>query len=366
MNRTLLPLIFLTAATLSAQSNQGTITGTISDPAGAVIPTAQIEVRNVETGVVYRGGTSATGNYVLSVPAGTYEITVNANGFKKSVQQNVTVVTATDTRKDVTLEIGNANETVTVEASAPLLKTESGEMSHQVSISDVDQLPVLTIGGGNVVTAAGPNTLGQIRNPLQISELLPGVTFSNDNSIVVNGLPSNSETIRIEGQDSTGNIWKVMQQLSQGASVDAIQEVSVQTSNFAAEYGQVGGGYFNLTMKSGTNTLHGSAYDYLVNEFLNAGLPFTDEVTQDPAKAGQHIRNAERRNDYGFTVGGPIRIPKVYNGTNRTFFFFNFEQFREARTIANNLQTVPTVAYRNGDFGTAIFPAPVINTATGQ
>src|SRR5215831_2616265 len=96
----------LTAATLFAQSNQGTITGTVSDPAGAVVPTAQIEIKNTETGVVYRGGTSATGNYVLSVPAGTYEISVNAAGFKKFVQTNVAVVTATDTRKDVRLEPG--------------------------------------------------------------------------------------------------------------------------------------------------------------------------------------------------------------------------------------------------------------------
>ncbi|HEY7390678.1 MAG TPA: TonB-dependent receptor [Bryobacteraceae bacterium] len=367
MRRKFTTLAFLTTATLFAQSNQGTITGTVSDPAGAVVPGAMIEVKNTDTNVVYRGGTSATGNYVLSVPAGTYEISVNATGFKKFVQQNVQVVTAVDTRKDVTLEIGAANETVTVADTAPLLKSESGELSHQVEISDVDQLPVLTIGGGNLLAAANTgNTMGQIRNPLQVSELLPGVTFGNDASLVVNGLPSNSETIRIEGQDSTGNIWKVMQQLSQGASVDAIQEVSVQTSNFAAEYGQVGGGYFNLTMKSGTNALHGSAYDYFVNEALNAGLPFTDEVTQNPAKAGQHTRNAVRRNDFGFTVGGPIRIPKVYNGTNRTFFFFNFEQFREARTIANNLQTVPTDAYKSGNFATAIFPAPVINTVTGQ
>ena len=113
MIRKLTTFLFLTAATLFAQSNQGTITGTVSDPAGAVVPTAQIEIKNADTGVVYRGGTSATGNYVLSVPAGTYEVTVNAAGFKKFVQQNVTVVTATDTRKDVKLELGAASEVVT-------------------------------------------------------------------------------------------------------------------------------------------------------------------------------------------------------------------------------------------------------------
>ena len=378
MSRNLTSLVFLTAAALFAQSNQGTITGTVSDPAGAVVPAAQIEIKNSETGVVYRGGTSATGNYVLSLPAGTYEISVNAAGFKKFVQQNVAVVVATDTRKDVKLELGNANEVVTVADTAPLLKTESGEMSHLVEITDADQLPVLTIGGGAVGAAANPNGLGQIRNPLQIATLLPGVSFSNDNAMVVNGLPSNSEAISIEGQDATGNIWKVLQQTQQAASVDAIQEVSIQTSNFAAEYGQVGGGFFNFTMKSGTNTLHGSAYDYFVNEFLNAGLPFTDAGTETAAKEGQHIRNAQRRDDYGFTLGGPIKIPKVYNGTNKTFFFFNYEQFRETKTISNGLWTVPTPAYRSGNFSTSncfnyvaatnscAFSLPIVNTATGQ
>jgi Carboxypeptidase regulatory-like domain/TonB dependent receptor len=339
-----------------AQSNQGTLTGTVSDPAAAVVPSAQLEVRNTATGVVYSGGTSSTGNFVFSVPAGIYEISVNAPGFKKFVQSNVQVISATDTRKDVTLEVGSSTETISVTDTAPLLKTESGELSHTVEIEQVNQLPVLTTDSSSML---GPSAMGQIRNPLQIATILPGVTFSNDNAMVVNGMPSNSESIRIEGQDATGNIWKSIQSLSQGASVDAIQEVTVQTSNFSAEYGQVGGGYFNLTMKSGTNQLHGSVYDYFVNEFLNAGLPFTDAGTQSPDKEGEHIRNAVRRNDYGFTVGGPIVIPKVYNGRNRTFFFVNFEQFRQSNTYTNGIATVPTAAYRNGDFSMAGCFAPI-------
>ena len=351
-SRWVLSFLFLAGVYSFAQSNQGTITGTVSDPAGAVVPAAQIEIKNTETGVVYRGGTSATGNYLLAVPSGTYEISVNAAGFKKLVQQNVQVISATDTRRDVKLEIGSASEAVTVTESAPLLKTESGELSHLVTTKDANELPVLTLAGGGFTPVAGAG-MGNIRNPLQVVNLLPGVAFSNDNAMVVNGLPSNSEAIRIEGQEATGNIWKAVQQLSQGASIDAIQEVSVQTSNFAAEYGQVGGGYFNFTMKSGTNQLHGAAYDYFVNEALNAGLPFTDAGATNAAKAGQHIRNAVRRNDYGLTVGGPIRIPKVYNGQNKSFFFFNFEQFRESRTISNTITTVPTAAYRSGNFATS-------------
>jgi hypothetical protein len=348
-------MVCLTGVGAFAQTNLGTITGTISDPAAAVVPAAQLEVKNTATGVIYRGGTSGTGNYVLSVPAGTYEISVNAPGFKKFLESNVQVTVATDTRKDITLEIGSSAEVISVTDTAPLLKTESAEMSHLVNIDDADQLPVLTTASSNMFGAAA---MGQIRNPLEIANLLPGVTFSNDNAVVVNGMPSNSEAIRIEGQDSTGNIWKSIQSYSQGASVDAIQEVSVQTSNFSAEYGQVGGGFFNLTMKSGTNQFHGSGYDYFVNEFLNAGIPFTDAGTQSPLKEGQHIRNTVRRNDYGFTVGGPIKIPKVYNGTNRTFFFVNFEQFRQSNTYTSGLSTVPTQAYRDGDFSTAGCFAP--------
>jgi len=356
----LFAFVIVTAAIAFAQSNQGTITGTISDPAGAVIASAQIEVRNADTGVVYRGGSSNTGNFVIPVPAGTYELSTTVAGFKKFVESNIQVIVATDTRKDIKLDIGQTSEVLLVADTAPLLKTESGEMSHLVEVKDAVELPLLTISGGGY---AGATQMGNIRNPLQTSLLLPGVAFANDMALVVNGLPSNSETIRIEGQDSTGTLWKVYQQRSQTMSVEAVQEVNVQTSNFAAEYGQAGGGYFNFTMKSGTNALHGSGYDYFVNEALNAGLPFTDAGTLDSAKAGQHIRNTQRRNDFGGTIGGPIRIPKIYNGRDRTFFFFNFEQYRESRQISNGVMSVPTAAYRNGDFSNS--GCLNFNTATG-
>jgi hypothetical protein len=165
-------------------------------------------------------------------------------------------------------------------------------------------------------------------------------------------MPANYKSIRIQGQDSTSGQSREYNQVAQ-ASLDAIQEVTVQVSNYAAEYGQAGGGYFNYTMKSGTNQFHGSGYDYFVNEILNAGTPFTDAGLSDSLKVGQHIRNDQRRNNYGFTFGGPIFIPKLYNGHDKTFFFFNFEQFRETQIIASGLQTVPTLAYRQGDFSAA-------------
>ena len=330
---------------LAAYGQNGSVTGTVSDPSGAAIASISVDVKNTETGVVFHGGTSATGNYVIPVPAGNYEVTVTATGFKKYVRPNVPVATASDTRLDVKLEVGAVSDTITVNEQAPLLKTESGEMAHTLSSKDVTDLPVLTVGGN-------------IRNPLQQIVLLPGTTFQNENAVVVNGMPANSQSIRIEGQDATGNIWKIAQQNSQ-AGMDAIQEVAIQTSNYAAEFGQAAGGYFDYTMKSGTNAFHGSAYDYLVNEALNAGLPFTDRCVNDgkyctSIDSRQHVRNRVRRSDYGFTVGGPVKLPKLYNGSNRTFFFANFEQYRDNRFTSSGLFTVPTTAYRNGNFGTAL------------
>jgi Carboxypeptidase regulatory-like domain/TonB dependent receptor len=336
---------FLLCAAAFAQSDRGTITGTISDPAGAVVAAAPIEARSTETGATYQAASSGTGNYTLAqLPAGPYELTVTVTGFKKFVRQNIVISVASTMRVDVTLEVGSATESVTVSEAAPLLKTESGELSHNMTTDRVNSLPVINLGAGGGI--------GNVRNPLQAINLIPGSAFSNDNTLRVNGMPANTQAIRIEGQDATNGQNRQTNQINQ-ASLDAIQEVTVQTSNFAAEYGQAGGGYFNYTMKSGSNQLHGSAYDYFVNEAMNAGTPFTDAGRTNSQKAGQHIRNAQRRNNYGFTIGGPVYIPNVYNGHDKTFFFFSFEQFRENQNISDGLKTVPTVAYRNGNFNAA-------------
>ena len=330
----------LLAGTLFGQGDRGTITGAVGDPAGAVVAGAAIEARHVETGAVYRTQSTSTGNYTLSqLPFGTYEVSVTVPGFKKYVRQGLDVGVAQTLRIDATLEVGNASEAVTVTEAAPLLKTESGELSHNVTSDRLDNLPVLGIGTS--ASSAG------IRNPLAVVQILPG-TYSVLNSIVkINGAPSNTMSIRIEGQDATNGYVPATPAQNQ-PSVDAIQEYAIQTSNFAAEYGQVGGGFFNLTMKSGTNQYHGTAYDYFVNEVLNAGQPYTNDGK------GNLLRPVARRNDYGFTVGGPVRIPHVYNGRDRTFFFFNWEQYRETQNINTQSITVPVQAYRDGNFTQAL------------
>ena len=255
-----------------AQTDRGTLTGVISDQTGAVVPNAAMEVKNADSGAVFQGGTSATGNYVISVPRGTYELTVALPGFKKYVRRNLEVPVGTAVRWDINLEVGATTESITVTEVAPLLKTETGEVSHSVSMERADNLPVLTLNGN-------------IRNPLQVVNLLPGTQFANDSNLRVNGLPSNSYAIRIEGQDASNGLWRAQQQIAQ-SGVDAIEEVQIQTSNYAAEYGQAGGGYFNFTMKSGANQFHATVYDYIVNEALHAGTPYTDAGVTNSLKGG--------------------------------------------------------------------------------
>jgi hypothetical protein len=331
--------VLLLASTAFAQTDRGTITGTVLDPAGAVVPNATIEAKNTATNETYNAGSTGTGNYTLaSLPAGTYEISVTAAGFKKYLRPGVTVAVAETVRADATLEVGATSDTVTVNAESALLKTESAELSHQVDYTEADTIPLFTLNG------SGSEGIGNVRDPLSVLSTLPGADFSSDYEIRINGLPSGTQAIRVEGQDATNGYQQTGNQAVQ-QSVDAIQEVSIQTSNFAAEYGQVGGGYINYTMKSGTNQYHGSAYDYYQNTALNAGLPFTNNGN------GGLVKNPLNRNDYGFTLGGPVRIPKLYNGKDKTFFFFNFEQFRQTLTTDNLIATAPAPAWTAGNTG---------------
>jgi hypothetical protein len=334
-----------------AQSDRGTITGTVTDATSASVANAAVEARHVATGVVYRTTSTDTGNYTIAqLPVGDYEVTVTVPGFKKYVRQNLTVQVAAILRVDAALAVGAATDSITVTEAASLLNTETGDISHQIDAKTMDDLPILGIGASQAGSAG-------IRNPYAMVELVPGTMWQANAQVRVNGTPNNTQSFRIEGQDASNSGTPGVAAQTQ-PSVDAIQEVAIQTSNYAPEYGQVGGGMFNVTMKSGTNQFHGSAYDYFVNEAFNAGNPNTGAIagTGNP-------RPRNRRNDYGFTVGGPVWIPKVYNGHDKTFFFFNWEQYREHVAINNQLETVPTAAYRAGNFATA---TPAGSAAIGK
>ena len=341
--------ILLFAGVVLGQSDRGSVTGTVADPAGAVVPNAPIEAKNSETGAVFQAASSDTGNFTLpQLPVGNYELTVAVAGFKRYVRQNVIVGVAQTVRVDIALEVGAATEAVTVTEQSSLLKTESGEVSTTVQAQRMVDMGALGIGGTN-------STSQGLRTYLAEIVLVPGASAPGSGFIFgvrVNGSPNGTQRTVIDGADSTNQINAV--QAGTGASMDAMQETAIQTSNFAAEFGQVGGGLFNVTMKSGTNQYHGAGYDYLVNEAFNASTPFTNALPRT------------RRNDYGFNLGGPVWIPKVYSGKDKTFFFYNREQYREFYVVNDSTITVPTAAYRGGDFAAAITGRPAGNDPLGR
>jgi hypothetical protein len=337
------------ATSLWAQGDRGSITGTVSDQSSAVVPAAKITLKNTENGAVSTAATTETGNYTVpGLPAGLYELTVEAAGFKKTMQSGIRVQVAQTARVDVTMQLGATTESVTVTAESPLLRTESAEQSMNITGGKVNDLP-LNFGGGG---AAG----GGIRNWLSFIILAPGVSGTGYTA-PINGIPVGSYgnfKVYLEGQDSTSSIDPNWTSSVAAASVETINEFAVQSSNFSAEFGQVAGGFYNFTTKSGTNQIHGSAYEYWANEALDARRPFS------------HALDRDRKNDYGFTVGGPVWLPKIYNGRNKTFFFFGLERFANNQLSSSAYSTVPTAAYRLGDFSAALTGKTLTDASSGM
>jgi hypothetical protein len=343
----LAPLVF-------GQGGTGTITGTVTDPTALAVAGANVQARNTETGVIYSGASTASGNYTIpNLPVGTYEVAATVSGFKTYTHTNLTIAAAQTLREDIPLQVGATTESITVDSQGSLLQADTGDVAHNVTLNQMDNLPLLGIGTVNSGTSG-------YRNPYNTLLTLPGVSdFATSGLFTINGLggsiPGNpfvaslTETMRIEGQDATSRIFGTYDytQIAQ-PNADAVQEIAYQTSNYAPEFGQAGSVVINMTMKSGTNQYHGTGFDYFVNEDLNAGDPFSSNGV------GGKERPRNRRNDFGGTLGGPVIIPKLYNGKNKTFFFFAYEQYLEG-TQYNFVDTVPTTAFRNGDFS-AISP----------
>ncbi len=327
----------LLAAAVYGQGANGTITGTVTDPSGAIVADAKVEVSNAATGQVYSAVSTNTGNYtVTQLPVSAYDVKVTVAGFKGYNRTGLDLAAGQIMRIDIPLEVGTVGDSVTVTAEASMLSTETAAVARNVTIAQLNQLPLLSPGG-----AGNANTAGY-RDPYGLANLLPGVQFVGNGRIVVNGAPDDTVQFRLEGQTSNA-IGNLRQYTTMGQpSAEAIQEVAVQSSTYAPEFGAVGGAVFNATLKSGTNGLHGSAYDYAANEILNAHTPYTG------------LRNPTKRHSYGFTIGGPILIPKIYNGKNKSFFFGSLEEFYENAKVNPANTTVPTAAYRAGNFGQVI------------
>ncbi len=325
-------VLVLLSSLLFGQSNRGTITGTVSDTTGALIPGVQVVLTNTETGARFDTVATGTGNYaLLQLPVGTYTLTVEQPGFSKYERTNIQVQVAVTTRVDVVLSLGATSESVTVTAESTLLKTESAEQSMTITAAQIGELPI-NFGIG----------AGAIRNPLSFIQMTPGAYFNGWNNISINGGSINFKIV-FEGQQADDPYSTQVSDEIQ-PSVEAIEQFTLQTSNFAAEFGGVGnGGIYNFSSKSGTNEYHGSAYSYIENTSLNAGIPFTDDGT------GRHVKVVKHLADYGGTLGGPVWIPKLYDGRNKTFFFFNLERYRDREALYGGITTMPNTAFLAGD-----------------
>jgi len=329
----LIVLLLVIAMTAFAQGDRGTLTGIVADPANAMIPAAKITAKNTETGAVFEGQSTQTGDFTIpALPAGIYDVTIEAPGFSKKVLQGVRIQVAQGTRVDVSLAVGATTDSVTVTGETAQLKTQNAEISTNISGEKFVTLP-LTMSGA-------------VRNWLSFATLAPGVNgdFGANNSTSVNGLPGGRFKILVEGMDVTSSNDITWTSTVAASSVEAIAEFSLQTSNFSAQYNGGLGAQFNFTTKSGANKVHGSLYNYMTNEtMLNAHRHF---------QASR--RDRDRKTDLGGTVGGPIWIPKLYNGKDKTFFFVGFERFSNKTVTYGNLGTVPTAAFLTGDFSRAL------------
>lgn len=328
----LIALFLIGSAITYGQTGLATLTGLIADPSGAVMANVAVNALHVETGANTVGTTSATGNYTIpQLQVGQYVVTVEQAGFKTFRREGLTLGATQILRLDVTMEVGATTESVTVTAEASLLKTESGTLVHNITPAQIQNLPLLRVGIF-------------IRDPFALARTLPGVVGNADGVTPrINGLPAGSVQYRMEGE-VLGQLGAPTITTRHQMSADAVEEVAVQTSNLTSEFGSATGAVFNVTLKSGQNAIHGTLSDYMINEVLNSN---------DPAV---HRKNRVRRHDYTLNVGGPIRIPWLYNGRDKSFYFFNWEQYRDSQTLFTGftIPTVPTQAYREGNFANLI------------
>jgi hypothetical protein len=302
--------------------DRGTIVGRVTDPSSAVVAGAQVTVVSPSTGIRIPAATNSTGNFVVAgLPFGRYDVECEAKGFGKQVRKDVDLHVAQTMVIDFALEVGQVAQSVEVTAAAPILERDTSDLNVVVDEKQVQDLPL--------------SVNANMRNPESFALLAPGVT-GNAADTYINGSQDRAKSVLVDGGVSTGP--ESGGTLFTYPPVEAIGEFKLLSSNFSAEYGRTGGGFEIFTTKSGTNEYHGSTFEYLRNTALDA-RGFIAQTTP-----------VNRQNEFGAKFGGPVRIPKVYNGKNRTFFYFVYNGFRYAAGATNNVLNVPTVKERGGDF----------------
>jgi hypothetical protein len=331
-------MVLLAPASASAQEARGTITGKVRDASDAVMPGAPVRITDVARGTTVSVTTNDAGLYQAPyLLPGTYQIVVEVNGFKKYVRGGVVLRIGDTLDIPVQLEIGQTSDTVTVSAETPVLDTTSGSMGQTVDSRRVAELPLVH---GDPYTMIG---------------LSPGVTFARDQRLdrpfepthivgfTVAGTRANRSDLTIDGAPSTATANANEVIASYVPPTDIIQEFKVQTATYDAQFGNTEGGVTSISIKSGTNTLHGTGY-FIGEPGSLAANDFFGNLRGQP-------RPDTHSNRPGATLTGPVYIPKLYNGRDKTFFTFGYEGIRDSRPrYDSTTPTVPTVAMRNGDF----------------
>ena len=320
-------ILLMAAAASWAQVEQATITGTVTDATGGVVPGARVSVTNVRTGVVSETDTNAEGRYVRPyLHPGPYEVVVAKDGFEKARVSGVNLTVGLTATIDVTLKPGSLQQEVTVMTTAVQLEQQSSTLGTVVGNRMMIEFPMLG------------------RDPYNLVLMAPGVLPKGGGGAgpVINGGRSNTSEILLDGAETRNSTTN---DIAYAPPLEAVQEFKVLTNNFSSEYGRSGGGVLTAATQSGTNDLHGSFYEFLRNDKLNAN-GWTNN------RSGL-TRSTFRRNEYGMAIGGPVYLPRLMDGRNRTFFFLNWEQIPQ-RSPDNILVTAPTALQRAGDFSQTV------------
>jgi len=341
-------LILFAVHSLPAQTNNGAISGSIIDSSGGAVADAQVQATSVESHSVYNTVSTSTGAYRFSnLVLGTYNITVTAPGFKVAEATGVVVQINTTSSLDITLQPGNVKETLTVLADAPRIQTETSEIGTVVGTKEILELPL----------SLNSTSQSFLRSPETFVFLVPGTQGpgTNQNGAASAGIFQSKLTggqnfgteVLLDGVSTTrSDSGSAFDQTA--PSVEALSEFKVLTSTFTSQFGRTSGGVESFATKSGGSDYHGTAFDLFRNEKLDAN---SWNNNANGAK-----RPNDRQNDFGGSLGGPVRIPKVYNGKGKTFFFFSWEQYRN-NPGTTSVTTLPTPAELTGDFS-ALLGAP--------
>src|SRR5579863_5803370 len=340
-------LSFFLIATISivwGQGSVGTLNGTVLDPAGAVVPGATVVVVNAATGEERKTTSTAAGAYTVPyVTAGTYTIRVTAPGFRTSEATNVIVRVAETLTVNITLQVGSINEQVTVSDRPPVLETGTAEIGRYINQAEYRNWPIFLDDGQR-----------QIQEFIFTS--LPGTTGGTFEGSI-NGGQEYSHEILIEGIPVGRNDLSGGNNNEFSPSAEAIGEFKLQTGAVSAQYNGGQTAIANFTIKSGTNDLHGSAFWYGQNEAFNA---------EDLSTKTQGDKKPRfRENNEGYSLGGPVYIPKLYHGRNKTFWFANYEKTHYDDFQVTGFATLPTPAFKKGDFSQLLNPAYTGNPLSG-